>query len=110
MIVSHFNLGDIFVYGGFPGHAVTVMAVAKNEAGIKVFHLSQGLYAGAVIFIFYKIIAIPDLSPWYDLSGLYPLYTPEWQFEKGSLKDGNHFRTFKGDCSSLPHLVGNSLK
>ena len=23
--------GDIFVYGGFPGHAVTVMAVAKNE-------------------------------------------------------------------------------
>jgi len=26
------------------------------------------------------------LSPWYDLSEIYPLYTPQWEFNKGSLK------------------------
>src|SRR5678815_37367 len=28
---SSIQPGDVFVYGGFPGHAVTVMAVAKNK-------------------------------------------------------------------------------
>ena len=77
--------GDIFVYGGFPGHAVTVMAVAKNEAGKIIFLLSQGYMPAQDIHIL-KNYTDPDLSPWYDLSGLYPLHTPEWQFEKGSLK------------------------
>ena len=77
--------GDIFVYGGFPGHAVTVMAVAKNEAGKTIFLLSQGYMPAQDIHIL-KNYTIPDLSPWYDLSGIYPLYTPEWQFDKGSLK------------------------
>ena len=77
--------GDIFVYGGFPGHAVTVMAVAKNEAGKIIFLLSQGYMPAQDIHIL-KNYTDPDLSPWYDLSGLYPLYTPQWQFDKGSLK------------------------
>src|SRR6188768_553198 len=29
--------GDVFVYGGFPGHAVTVMAVATNKTGKIIF-------------------------------------------------------------------------
>ena len=77
--------GDIFVYGGFPGHAVTVMAVAKNEVGKKIFLLSQGYMPAQDIHIL-KNYSAPDLSPWYDLSEVYPLYTPEWQFDKGSLK------------------------
>lgn len=77
--------GDIFVYGGVPGHAVTVMAVAENDAGKKIFLLSQGYMPAQDIHIL-KNYADHDLSPWYDLSNLYPLYTPEWQFEKGSLK------------------------
>jgi hypothetical protein len=77
--------GDIFVYGGFPGHAVTVMAVAKNEAGKIIFLLSQGYMPAQDVHIL-KNRTDPDLSPWYHLSEVYPLYTPEWQFEKGSLK------------------------
>ena len=77
--------GDVFVYGGFPGHAVTVMAVAKNETGKKIFLLSQGYMPAQDIHIL-KNYNAPDISPWYDLSDLYPLYTPEWQFNKGSLK------------------------
>ena len=56
--------GDIFVYGGFPGHAVTVMAVAKNETGKKIFLLSQGYMPAQDIHIL-KNYNDPDLSPWY---------------------------------------------
>jgi len=73
--------GDIFVYGGFPGHAVTVMAAAKNEAGKIIFLLSQGYMPAQDIHIL-KNYTASDLSPWYDLSDIYPLYTPEWQLKK----------------------------
>ena len=77
--------GDIFVYGGFPGHAVTVMAVAKNEEDERIFLLSQSYMPAQDIHIL-KNYANADQSPWYKVSDLYPLYTPQWQFEKGSLK------------------------
>ena len=77
--------GDIFVYGGFPGHAVTVMAVAKNKEDARIFLLSQGYMPAQDIHIL-KNYASADQSPWYKVSELYPLYTPQWQFEKGSLK------------------------
>jgi len=77
--------GDVFVYGGFPGHAVTVMAVAKNEEDEKIFLLSQGYMPAQDIHIL-KNYANTDLSPWYANSAIYPLYTPQWQFNSGSLK------------------------
>ena len=77
--------GDIFIQGGFPGHAVTVMAVAKNEAGKKIFLLSQGYMPAQDIHIL-KNYSNRDISPWYSLSEIYPLCTPQWQFEGGSLK------------------------
>jgi hypothetical protein len=82
--INSIQPGDIFIQGGFPGHAVTVMSVAKNGAGKKVFLLSQGYMPAQDIHIL-KNYANPDLSPWFDLSEIYPLYTPEWQFERGSL-------------------------
>src|SRR4030095_4916437 len=77
--------GDVFVYGGFPGHAVTVMAVAKNEEGEKIFLLSQGYMPAQDIHIL-KNYTDSGLSPWYAISGIYPLSTPQWKFEIGSLK------------------------
>ena len=77
--------GDIFVYGGFPGHAVTVMAVAKNAEDERIFLLSQSYMPAHDIHIL-KNYANADQNPWYKVSELYPLYTPQWQFEKGSLK------------------------
>ena len=77
--------GDIFVYGGFPGHAVTVMAVARNEEGERIFLLSQGYMPAQDLHIL-KNYANDDQNPWYKASSLYPLYTPQWQFEKRSLK------------------------
>ena len=77
--------GDVFAYGGFPGHAVTAMAVAKNEEDERIFLLSQGYMPAQDIHIL-KNYANTDQGPWYKVSDLYPLYTPQWQFENGSLK------------------------
>ena len=82
---SSIQPGDVFVYGGFPGHAVTVMAVAKNKKDEKIFLLSQGYMPAQDIHIL-KNYANTELSPWYAISDIYPLHTPQWQFEIGSLK------------------------
>jgi hypothetical protein len=83
--ISSLQAGDIFIKGGFPGHAVTVMAVAENGSGKKVFLLSQGFMPAQDIHVL-KNYTNPSLSPWYALWDIYPLYTPEWQFNNGSLK------------------------
>ena len=77
--------GDIFIQGGFPGHAVTVMAVAKNSSGKKLFLLSQGYMPAQDIHIL-KNYMNPELSPWYALDDMSPLHTPQWTFESGTLK------------------------
>jgi hypothetical protein len=81
--VNDINLlqpGDLFVEGGFPGHAVTVMAVSKNNAGKTIFLLSQGYMAAQDIHILNNY-ADPEISPWYNASEINPLNTPEWKFE-----------------------------
>lgn len=83
--ISSLQAGNIFIQGGFPGHAVTVMAVAKDGGGEKIFLLSQGYMPAQDIHIL-KNYANPRLNPWYALSDIYPLCTPEWQFNNGSLK------------------------
>ena len=83
--VNSIKPGDLFVEAGFPGHAVTVMAVAKNDLGQKVFLLSQGYMPAQDIHIL-KNCSNPKLSPWYEIPEIYPLSTPQWKFEKGSLR------------------------
>lgn len=77
--------GDMFVYGGFPGHAATVMSVAENKNGEKIFLLSQGYMPAQDIHILNNDVNI-ELSPWYSITQMFPLYTPEWEFKIGSLK------------------------
>ena len=77
--------GDVFIKGGFPGHAITVMAVAINAASERIFLLSQGYMPAQDIHIL-KNYGDPGLSPWYELKDIYPLYTPQWEFGAGSLK------------------------
>lgn len=77
--------GDLFIQGGFPGHTVTVIAVAENNAGEKIFLLSQGYMPAQDIHVL-KNNGNTELSPWYDITEMYPLHTPQWQFESGSLK------------------------
>ena len=83
--ISAIQPGDLFIQGGFPGHAVTVMAVAKDETRKKIFLLSQGFMPAQDIHILGNYND-PGLSPWYVLSEASPLNTPQWQFGSGTLK------------------------
>lgn len=77
--------GDIFVKGGSPGHAVMILDVVKNKKGKKAFLLGQS-YMPAQEFHVLKNPLHED-NPWYFEEEItYPLYTPEYKFDEGSLR------------------------
>lgn len=81
--------GDIFIYGGSPGHVEMVVDVCTNEAGDKAFLLGQG-YMPAQQF---HILKNPndENDPWYYVSKLkYPFHTAGVTFQKGSLMRPNY--------------------
>jgi len=75
--------GDLFVQGGFPGHAVAVVDVAEGPGGRRVFALAQSYMPAQDIHVLDNP-ASPG-SPWYELAEGAPLATPEWTFPAGSL-------------------------
>jgi hypothetical protein len=79
-------IGDIFIQGGFSGHAVLVTDMATNpRTGEKVFLLSQSYMPAQDIHVL-RNLNDPDLSPWYKLDFGNTLYIPEWTFTKHDLK------------------------
>lgn len=83
--LSEARIGDIFVRGGSPGHAVMIVDMAKNKEGKKAFLLGQS-YMPAQEF---HVIKNPlhEENPWYFEEEItYPLSTPEYRFEEGSLR------------------------
>jgi hypothetical protein len=77
--------GDVFIKGGFPGHAVLVADVAVNPVTkAKRFLLIQS-YMPAQDMHVLRNPENPDGSPWYSLPPG-PLVTPEWTFPAGSLR------------------------
>ncbi len=80
------KIGDIFIQGGSPGHAVIVIDIAsKPSTKEKVFLLAQSYMPVQEI----QILANPGnrkISPWYSASFGEILKTPEWTFKKGDLK------------------------
>lgn len=86
--VENFNniaAGDVFVKGGFPGHAMMVMDIAVNGKGNKIFMLAQGYQPAQDIHV---VINPMDagLSPWYEINDADIIITPEWRFYKSHLK------------------------
>lgn len=82
--VTDLVAGDVFIKGGFPGHAVIVVDVAMHpQTGEKRFLLAQSYMPAQDIHIL-NHPSHPN-NPWYEIpSGV--LSTPEWTFESGSLK------------------------
>ena len=70
--------GDIFIRGGFPGHAVTVIDVAENTRGERIFLLAQSYMPAQQMHILHNP-AQPD-SAWYRWPASGDLLTPEWRF------------------------------
>lgn len=77
--------GDVFIKGGTPGHAVTVMDVAMNAKGEKIFLLSQSYMPAQDIHILKNFNDL-SISPWYRVSDIEStLETPEYTFEPQDL-------------------------
>lgn len=84
--VSDVRAGDVFIKGGFPGHAVLVMDVAKNPAtGETRFLLAQSYMPAQEIHVL-KNPNAADGSAWYGTSFGDTLVTPEWRFTRRQLK------------------------
>ena len=76
--------GDLFIKGGFPGHAVMVIEVVKNTKGEKIFTIAQSYMPAQQIHIL-KNPNDDELSPWYKIPNG-ELETPEWTFERSQVK------------------------
>lgn len=81
------QVGDVFIKGGFPGHAVIVIDVAiHSETNNKCFMIAQSYMPAQNIHIL-KNPNNSDLSPWYSVKECGSVInTPEWTFEETQLK------------------------
>lgn len=78
--------GDVFIKGGFPGHAVLVTDVAVNPAtGERRFLLTQSYMPAQDIHVLRNPTA-SDGSPWYRTNFGDTLVTPEWRFTRQQLR------------------------
>jgi hypothetical protein len=84
--VNDIRAGDVFIKGGFPGHAVLVTDVVANPAtGEKRFLLMQSYMPAQDIHVL-KNPASTDGSPWYSTTFGATLVTPEWKFSRSQLR------------------------
>lgn len=83
--ISDIQIGDVFIQGGSPGHAVIVVDLAENDKGEQVFMLAQSYMPAQDIHIL-KNPNDKEISPWYNVNFEGDLITPEWTFKKTDLK------------------------
>lgn len=85
--LENMKIGDVFIQGGSPGHAVIVVDMAENsETGQKYYMLAQSYMPAQDI----QVLSNPkdeDASPWYLFDSKDEIIrTPEWTFTKEDLK------------------------
>ncbi|MBN2214824.1 MAG: DUF4846 domain-containing protein [Bacteroidales bacterium] len=86
VITDSMRIGDVFIRGGSPGHAVIIFDMAvDNKTGQKFFLLAQSYMPAQEI----QLLKNPDnetISPWYSPDPGQKLITPEWTFNMSDLK------------------------
>jgi hypothetical protein len=84
--LAQIAIGDVFIKGGFPGHAVLVADLVENPAtGERRFLLIQSYMPAQEMHVL-KNPASPDGSPRYPAGFAGLLVTPEWTFAPGALR------------------------
>lgn len=76
------DIGDVFIQGGSPGHAVIVVDKAADAQGRTAFLLAQSYMPAQDIHVL-KNLRHPELGAWFIFEGDDALYTPEWTFAWG---------------------------
>ncbi|MCX6295962.1 MAG: DUF4846 domain-containing protein [Bacteroidetes bacterium] len=83
--IKWIQIGDVFILGGFPGHAVLVIDVCENpDTKEKLFMIQQSYMPAQEIHIL-KNFTNAGISPWYSVNFDGDLKTPEWTFSKDQL-------------------------
>ena len=83
--INDMQIGDIFIQGGSPGHAVIVVDMAIDTVNDKkVYMLAQSYMPAQEIQILKN--SSGEESPWYVLSDIESFRTPEWTFKSTDLK------------------------
>lgn len=83
--IADMQIGDVFIEGGTPGHAVIVVDMAENkDTGEKSFLLAQS-YTPAQDVQLLKNPRNDGGNPWYTLGPAETLHTPEWDFTTDQL-------------------------
>ncbi len=83
--IDDMEIGDVFIVGGSPGHAIIVVDMAENEIGERLFMLAQS-YMPAQQTQLLVNLGDKEISPWYRLKDGDKLKTPEWTFDWDDLK------------------------
>jgi len=84
--IRNLTIGDVFITGGSPGHAVIVVDVAESKEGEKIFMVAQSYMPAQEIHILKNLLDI-EISPWYKVSEIQGiLRTPQWTFTTDNLK------------------------
>src|SRR5690606_29137865 len=84
--IDEMQIGDVFIHGGSPGHAVIVVDMAVNKTtNEKIFILAQSYMPAQETQILFNFNN-KEISPWYSIDFGETLKTPEWTFEKTDLK------------------------
>ena len=80
--VADLQAGDVFIKGGYPGHAVMVVDRVENADGEVRFMLAQSYMPAQEL----QVLTNPQTGGvWYSLPSA-DLRTPEWTFGPGSLR------------------------
>lgn len=88
--LQQMQIGDVFIKGGSPGHALVVVDMAENrETGDKLFMIAQSYMPAQDIHILHNLND-SGLSPWYKVNFGTQLRTPEWEFSGSQLM---HFKS-----------------
>ena len=77
------EIGDVFVKGGAPGHALIVVDKCVDKNGQVKFMLAQSYMPAQDIQI---LVGDNESTPWYNLDFGDYLYSAEWTFTKDQLK------------------------
>jgi hypothetical protein len=85
--LSQMQIGDVFIKGGSPGHAVIVVDMATHpQTHKKVFMIAQSYMPAQDIHILVNRNK-SSISPWYELDEhASEIETPEWTFDGNQLK------------------------
>jgi len=80
------RIGDVFIRGGFPGHAVIVVDEAENRrTGRRAILLAQSFMPAQDMHVLVNPSS-PALSPWYEADFGDTLRTPCWTFRRDELR------------------------